>query len=387
MIRMPFARMQYFFIRVVLCSSAGWLLPAHAQDAQRGAMLYMRLANNVASCASCHGPDPSQGRNNILFAADNPAKVIKSINNIGAMGYLSSQVSEADAGDISAFLGRVAQATLDASPLRVSPWTLDFGSIQPGLASAQQFIWISNPSSTGSLNISAITVNSADIALSTTCPTELAPTASCEVELNMQPTSPGLHGASVLITAGGRFSALGVVGYGATLPVSRLAWAQPTTVSLAATQGNSSSTTLTLSNPGPMPAVLGLINISGDQASQFKVDSGCALGTVVQAGTSCSLTLSYTAGVLAQSNAVLQLRSDQTNPAALRLQGTALAVVPTDPVVVPPNDSSGGGCAFTSDPNRSRDITLLAALLAAAWALRRKGRLSRPGASALLAIA
>ena len=376
MIRMPFAPIQYFFIRVLLCSSAGWLLPAHAQDAQRGAMLYMRLANNVASCASCHGPDPSQGRNNILFAADNPAKIIKSINNISAMGYLSSQVSEADAGDISAFLGRVAQTTLDTSALRVWPWSLDFGTIEPGLASAKQFIRISNPASAGSLNISAITVNSADITLSSSCPTELAPRASCEVELIMQPTASGLHRASVLITAGGRLSALGVVGYGALLPVSRLTWAQPNTVSFAATQGSTSHATLTLSNPGPMPAVLGLTNISGDQASQFKVESGCGIGTVLQAGTSCNLTLSYAAGSIPQSDAVLQLRSDQTNPSAVRLRGTQTPQAAVEPVLIPPEGGSGGGCAFTSDPARSRDITLLAALLAAAWALRRRRQLA-----------
>lgn len=367
----------HFLLRTLLLCTAWWLPPAVAQDAQRGAMLYMRLANNVASCASCHGPDPSQGRNNILFAADNPAKVIKSINNISAMGYLSSQVSEADASDISAFLGRVAQTTLNTSALRVWPWTLDFGTIQPGLDSAKQFVQIRNPSATVPLTISAITVNSADIALSTTCPTELASKASCDVELSMRPTTSGLHRASLLITAGGQLSALGVVGYGATLPVSRLAWTQPKTVSFSATQGSTVSTALTLSNPGPMPAVLGLINISGDQASQFKVASGCAIGSVLQAGTSCSLTLSYEAGSIAQSDAVLQLRSDQTNPPSVRLQGIKSPQVVSESAPVAPSEGSGGGCAFTSDPTQSRDATLMAALLAAALALKRKRKRKR----------
>lgn len=361
----------HFLLRTLLLCSAWWLTPAVAQDAQRGAMLYMRLANNVASCASCHGPDPSQGRNNILFAADNPAKVIKSINNISAMGYLSSQVSAADASDISAFLGRVAQTTLSTSALRLWPWTLDFGTIQPGLESAKQFVEIRNPSSTIPLTISAITVNAADIALSTTCPTELAPIASCEVELSMRPTTSGLHRASLLIAAGGRLTALGVVGYGAISPVSRLVWAQPKTVLFSATQGNTVSTALTLSNLGPMPAVLGLINISGDQASQFKVVSGCAIGSVLQAGTSCSLTLSYAAGSIPQSDAVLQLRSDQTNPPAARLQGIRSPQVVSEAAPVAPSEGSGGGCAFTSDPTQSRDATLMAALLAAALALKR----------------
>ena len=336
----------------------------------------MRLANDVASCASCHGPDPSQGRNNILIAADNSIRVVKAVNNISAMGYLSSQLSDVDANDISAFLGRVAQTTLDTSPLRVWPWTLDFGSIRTQQESAKQFVRISNPSSLTSLNISAISVNSAIMALISTCPTELAPKASCEVELRMRPTIPGLHRASLLITAGGQLSALGVVGYGATAPVSPLVWAQPATVSLSATKGNASKTTLTLSNPGPMPAVLGLANISGDQASQFKVESGCNPGTVLQAGTSCTLTISYVAGWIPQSDAVLQLRSDQTNPSSVRLQGTLTPQEVAEPVLVPPETGSGGGCAFTSDPSRSRDMTLIATLLAAALALKRKRRVA-----------
>ena len=355
--------------------SAVWLVPAFAQDAQRGSMLYMRLANDVASCASCHGPDPSQGRNNILAAADNPTRINKTLNSIGAMGYLRSQLSEADVVDISAFLGRVAQTTLDTSPLRVWPWSMDFGTIAPATQSAKQFVRISNPSATASLNISAITVNSADIAVTSTCPSDLAPKASCEVALNMRPTAPGLHRASLLIAAGGRLSAVGIVGYGASLPVSRLGWTPTDTVSFSASQGNTSSTTLTLVNPGPMPAVLGLINVSGDQASQFRAESGCAIGTVLQAGTSCNLALSYAAGSIPQSDAVLQLRSDQTNPPAVRLQGTMTPQPATESApVAPGGGSGGGGCAFTSDPNHSRDATLMAALLAAALALKRKRR-------------
>lgn len=372
MIRKPFTRACNFFVHALMLGSAVWLVPAFAQDAQRGAMLYMRLANDVASCASCHGPDPSQGRNNILFAADNPTKIIKSVNNISAMGYLSPQLSEADVGDISAFLGRVAQTISDTSPLRVWPWSVDFGTIPPGTESAKQFVRIGNPSATAPLSITAIAVNSADIAVTSMCPTDLAPKASCEVALTMRPASRGLNRASLLITAGGRLSALGVVGYGAVLPVSRLVWAQPDTVSFSAAQGSTSSTTLTLSNPGPMPAVMGLINISGDQASQFKVESGCGLGTVLQAGTSCNLSLSYAAGLIPQSDAVLQLRSDQTNPPAVRLQGTRTPQAVTESAPVAPGGGSGGGCAFTSDPSHSRDATLMAALLAAALALKRK---------------
>lgn len=59
---------------------------ASAQDAVRGAQHYLQLPGGVQSCVGCHGPDPSQGRNNLLNAADRPATLQKALNAIGAMG-------------------------------------------------------------------------------------------------------------------------------------------------------------------------------------------------------------------------------------------------------------------------------------------------------------
>lgn len=63
-------------------------LPTLAQDALRGARQYLRLDAGVPSCLTCHGPDPAQGRNNLLRAADNPAALQKALNAVGAMGFL-----------------------------------------------------------------------------------------------------------------------------------------------------------------------------------------------------------------------------------------------------------------------------------------------------------
>lgn len=365
---------QALFLRVLLISVASHFSPVMAQDAQRGAMLYMRLSNNVASCSSCHGPDPSQGRNNLLSAADNPTRLVKTISTVGVMGYLNAELSESNIRDIAAFLGEVVQSSVDVSTVRVWPWSLDFGTITPGLDSAEQFVRISNPSSSRSLNVTDISANSADVLIIHDCPADMLPLTSCEVRATMRPTSAGLHRASIRIAAGAQIASVGVVGYGATMPVSRLEWAQRDAVSFTATQGIAVSTTLTLSNTGSMPAVLGLTNISGDQASQFKLDAGCGNGAVVQAGTSCTLSVTYVPGLIAKSNAVLQLRSDQTNPSALRLQGSLTPIAPIEPGLIPPGAGSGGGCAYINDPSRSRDVTLLAALLAAALAIARKRR-------------
>ena len=93
-----------------------------AQDANRGAQLYLRLTGGVQSCVSCHGPDPTQGRNNILRAADNPAALQKALNTVGVMGYLKAALGEGDVADLSAYLGRVADDVQPGgAPGRLAP--------------------------------------------------------------------------------------------------------------------------------------------------------------------------------------------------------------------------------------------------------------------------
>ena len=97
-----------------------WPDGAAAHDPQRGARLYLQLPA-AASCVSCHGPDPSQNRNNLLFAADRPAALQKALNGVGVMGYLKSVLGDPDVADIAAYLGRVvAEATTDA-PIALWP--------------------------------------------------------------------------------------------------------------------------------------------------------------------------------------------------------------------------------------------------------------------------
>ena len=348
---------------------------AMAQDAEQGAMLYMRLANNVASCASCHGPDPSLNHNNILRSANNPATLVKVINTTSRMGYLSAELSEIDTRDVTAFLGYVTNTDAQTSALRVWPWTIDFGYVPPSQDSAQQFVRISNPSRTSPLRIDAIAANSQKVVLTHSCPAVLPAGAVCDVNMALQPGVTGLHRAALKVVAGGQTAVTGISGYGATSPVSRLTWGSAGTVMLSTPQGSLARTTLTMSNPGPMPAVLGATSITGAQANQFQIESGCGNGTVVQAGTSCNLTVSYGANLIAQSFAVLQLRSDQTNPPSLLLQGTSTPAPNPDQATTPPaGGGSGGGCAYTSDPAQTRDPTLMAAVFAAAAVLigRRK---------------
>ena len=59
---------QRSYQRLLLDRSAREEVP---QDAAEGARLYVRTAQEGASCVSCHGPDPATNPNNILRAAGN----------------------------------------------------------------------------------------------------------------------------------------------------------------------------------------------------------------------------------------------------------------------------------------------------------------------------
>ena len=358
---------------------AAFCAPAAAQDAVQGATLYMRLANDTQACVSCHGPDPGVNHNNILRAADRPDTLVKVINAVSAMGFLRSQLTPADQADVTAFLGNVVRINDPTAALRVWPVTLDFGQIPLGGSSARQFVRITNPSTNSAVPLSATTVSNPAIALTHDCPPSLAPSSACEVGVALRPTASGLVRGAVVIGSPALTQPMvvGLSGYGSGGLISQLAWQlSAPEVRLEGEKGGSSvRRTLTLSNLGIMPAVLALTSITGPNASQFKVESGCAAGSVLQAGTQCDLTLSYTPSQLAESNAALQLRSDQGNPAALRLDGIAAA----PPVTLPPVEilasGSGGGCSIGPPNQRGHDPLLwVIALLAFGATLLRRQR-------------
>ena len=290
------------------------------------------------------------------------------------------KVSEADRADVTAFLGNVVRINSPTAALRVWPVTLDFGQVPLGGNSARQFVRITNPSSGAAVALSPIVASNPAVALTHDCPASLAPGAACEVDVALRPNASGLVRGAVAINSPALTQPMvvGLIGYGASGPSSQLAWqlASPEVRLEGEKGGMPLRRTLTLTNPGIMPAVLALTSITGPNASQFKVESGCAAGSVLQAGTQCELTLSYTPSQLAESKAVLQLRSDQGNPAALRLDGMAAAPPVTLAPVEPLASGSGGGCSIGPPKQRGHDplLWLMALLAWGAAASRRPAR-------------
>lgn len=349
--------------------------PAGAQDAANGAMLYMRLPADVRACVSCHGPDPGQNHNNILRAADSPATLTRVLNTVSAMGFLRSRLADGEIADITAFLGTVARLNAAESALRLWPVTLEFGSLAVGDASAGQVLRLHNPLTTALLPVTSITSSDAAVALSHDCPAALPPSASCNIRAVMTAGAAGLHCVAVQVRTPSQTAMAGASGFGSRDPLGRLRWrAEPGALTFTASQaGSALRRTLVLENVGVMPVVLGQASLTGPQATQFRRESGCDSGSVLQAGTACEMVVAYTASQLPQAQAVLQMRGDGGNPASVALQGTLDTQASPQPAPVLPMES-GGGCS-TRPPGRSGDASLaLLALAAAALAWLRRPR-------------
>ncbi|RZJ26249.1 MAG: cytochrome c [Haliea sp.] len=346
---------------------------SHAADAARGAQLYMRTDADIRSCVSCHGPDPGTNHNNILRAADNPDTLTKVLNTVSQMGFLRSQLSDTDRADITAFLGTINRLNAPGAALRMWPVTLDFGQAPIGAPGPVQSIRLANASSSQPVPVTAIASTDAQVQLQHDCPLQLAPSASCDIQLRVRPSAAGLVRAAVSVTSPAFATPVhtAVAAAGTSAATSQLGWlGNPTQLAFQATGTAEVQQTLVLTNPGPMPATLGLLSIAGPDAARFRIEkSSCTQGAMVVAGTSCELTLAYMPSLLPSAQAVLQLRSDQANPPSVRLEGEAHAGA-SQPDPLPVADS-GGGCS-TRPPGPKDPILPLALMMAALAALVRR---------------
>jgi cytochrome c553 len=350
---------------------------AGAADAARGAYLYLQTDNGLQSCVVCHGPDPGQNRNNLLRAADQPSALTRALAGIGVMGYLGFELSDADRADVSAFLGSVLRLNAPDAALRLWPINLEFGQVGVGERSATQSLRLSNPSSSQPVVVAPPRATDASLALSHNCPALLPPLAFCDVKVALKPVAAGPVRAAVEISTPAFTSpvAVGVLASGDGSVPSALAWhPEDQTVRFEALSVAPLRRVIPLFNPGPLPAVIGVTSLVGPGASNFRIDGGCAAGSVLLAGTTCDLAVTYTPSLLPVVLATLQLRSNQGNPDSILLEGAAPPSSAPQALQASGLPDSGGGCTM-GPPNRQQfDPVLLLAALAAAAAAAVRGR-------------
>lgn len=364
------------FFALLVSSATGAPL---AQDASRGAQLYVQLPSAAASCVSCHGPDPTQNRNNILLAADRPATLLRALNTVAVMGYLRDSLNDAAIADLAAYLARVAVVAAPDASVALWPSTIEFGSLVVGGVSPLHSVALRNLG-TDALALARPLLLGPGFLLSDDCPDSLAPGASCTLALRASTAVAGPSAAALQLGASAPWSPLLL---GVSASVVNGAWGQ---LSASAAQldfgtleaGTRLTRSITLISHGTAPVTLGVATLTGPGRGQFQLDGACASGTVLAPGSQCVLQVAYAPAVAGSAQATLQWRSDGVNPGTVMLDGrsTAASVVaaPAPNPATPLSAASGGGGCTIGPPDQLADLShavLLVLALAVMWSRRR----------------
>jgi hypothetical protein len=207
----------------------------------------------------------------------------------------------------------------------LSPSSLNLGSVNTGVTTAAQSIGLYN-AGTGPLTISGFSLgggNPGDFAIaSNNCGTSLPAAGNCTVSITFDPTAPGSRSASLIVTdnAGnqsGSQQTASISGTGIALPVAVVS---PSSIGFGT---NTAPQTVTLTNTGSGTLSIAGIAIGGTNASNFGIFAN-SCGTTLTAGSSCTISISFTPVSSSSSSGVLTI-TDNSNNAAGSTQTVSLA--------------------------------------------------------------
>jgi Abnormal spindle-like microcephaly-assoc'd, ASPM-SPD-2-Hydin len=281
-------RLYAFLIGV--CAFAGASL-AFAQDPVNGRVLYNTpLVVGEKSCAAstCHTPDPLL-RINKIQNGDTGGGIAAAINSVVQMGFLRGQVPGSQLADLAAYIADPASANAPVASL--SATSLSFGATIVGQMSAVQTVTVTNAGGSA-LSITSVVSSTSDFSITANTCTSVAAGANCTFGVAFAPTASGVRSANVVIShnASGGQSTLAVSGTATQTAVS-LSTSSLDFGSLFVGQ-NSLAKTVTLSNAGSVP--LSISGVSGDNAHFVLAANSCEAGSVIVAGGSCELQLTFT---------------------------------------------------------------------------------------------
>lgn len=213
-----------------------------------------------------------------------------------------------------------------SSTLTLSAGAVAFGNQAINRASSTQSIVLTNTGAI-SINFTAfnVTGQADDFIVTNTCGTALTAAANCALTVAFKPVSLGSKSATISIAdnASGSPQSVTLTGTGTTgtptLSLSAAALSFPTT----APGATSAAQTVTVTNTGPGALTLSSIAVTGGQADDFAVSSGC--GTSLSAGTGCTLTISFKPVSAGSKAAALTLTDSAGNsPQRIALAGTGI---------------------------------------------------------------
>jgi hypothetical protein len=236
-------------------------------------------------------------------------------------------MTAAYSGDSSFSLStsRVLNQVVQGAIAQVSPTSLNFGKQTVGITSAPQSVTLINTGNAAMIitSIGINGVNGGDFAQTNNCPSSLAPSNSCAINVTFTPTTFGTRNASVSIADNAPNSPQLVLLTGAGIqPFVTLS---PPTLNFGnQTVGTTTSPLVsTLMNTGHGTLTITSIGITGKSSGDFAQTNNC--GTSVSAGDSCSITVTFKPSATGTQTAAVSIRDNAPNtPQKVPLTGVGV---------------------------------------------------------------
>jgi uncharacterized repeat protein (TIGR01451 family) len=223
--------------------------------------------------------------------------------------------------------------TAPAPAVSLNPASLSF-STQSGTTSAAQTATLKNTGS-ASLSISSISItgtNPTDYAQTNTCGSSLAAGVSCLISVTFTPASVASFTAAVSVVdnATGSPHTVILTGTGTAGPAPAVSLT-PTSLIFSAQSGTTSAAQIAmLKNTGDAVLNIGGITITGTNPTDFAQTNAC--GTTLAAGSSCSISVTFTPASATSFAASVSVTDNATgSPHSVTLTGTGTP--PPAPVV------------------------------------------------------
>ena len=216
--------------------------------------------------------------------------------------------------------------------ITVEPISLQFGNVQIGSPSQPKTVTITNPSSTATLTLGAVTVsgaNAGDFAKGPdACANQtLAPSASCEITIVFTPSAGGQRSAVLTVnTASGAAQTISLTGAGITPGVSF----STTSLNFGGQPLGSQSETriVTFTNNGPDTVTITTAGVTGSAQNDFILyGNTCASptgmsGATLPAGGSCQIGVAFKPSATGNRFASLQIADSAAgSPHSIELLG------------------------------------------------------------------
>jgi hypothetical protein len=227
------------------------------------------------------------------------------------------------------------------------PTSLTFATSQAvGTTSTSLPVVLTNTGSSALIitNVGVTGANSGDFAQVNNCGTNIAPTASCTINVTFTPTAVGNRYGSVTITDNAADSpeTIPLSGTGLAAPVVTLSTSSLTFASQPA--GTTSALqSITLTNTGSAPLSSIVITVTGANSGDFVQVNTC--GATVAAGVACSINVDFTPTAVGTRTGALTITDNAaTSPQIVALGGAgsdfSVAVTPTSATLVAGNSTN-----------------------------------------------